>query len=199
MTISWNTWTGNSSGSIVAAGTPVAVSFTTINPHDFVTGAASWLPASTFADGAAVANAPQLSNHIMRLTGGNSAINTLTFSTPVVDPVISMWSLGGSATPTSFIFSSATPLLVAGGPSLEWGGSTIGVTGNTVSGTESNGTVRFAGTYSSLSWTNPTSEFWYGFNVGVASAVPEPSSALMLLAGLAVAVGRARILSARQT
>jgi len=68
----------------------------------------------------------------------------------------------------------------------EYGGSAISVVGNNVFGTEGNGTVMFSGTYSSLSWTNPTSENWYGFNVGMTAAVPEPETYALLLAGLGV-------------
>ena len=61
------------------------------------------------------------------------------------------------------------------------------MSGNNVYGAEGNGTVEFMGTYTSISWTNPTNENWYGFNVGVAgvaAAVPEPASMGLMLAGL---------------
>jgi hypothetical protein len=59
-------------------------------------------------------------------------------------------------------------------------------------GTEGNGTVQFIGTFTSLSWTNPKAEFWYGFDVGIAgvgggggSGVPEPATFGLLCLGLA--------------
>jgi hypothetical protein len=57
--------------------------------------------------------------------------------------------------------------------------------GVTVSGIEGNGSIQFLGTYSSLSWTNPQYEDYYGFNVGVVSVVPEPSA--MVLSPLCLA------------
>jgi hypothetical protein len=64
----------------------------------------------------------------------------------------------------------------------------ITVVGNTVSGQEANGTVQFFGTFNSISWTNPVREDWYGFTVGVQSAVPEASTWTMMILGFA-AVG----------
>ena len=88
--------------------------------------------------------------------------------------------------PASFNFIDATPTLVSGGPSAEYVGSAITVDGNNVLGTEGNGTVMFKGTYTSISWTNPIFENWYGFDVGIAeiASVPEPETYPMLLAGL---------------
>jgi len=85
----------------------------------------------------------------------------------------------------------STPIFVSGGPSNEYGGSAISVIGDTVYGVEGNGTVQFKGTFTSISWTNPVYENWYGFDVGVAgvaAAVPEPETYALMLAGLA-AVG----------
>jgi hypothetical protein len=163
--------------------TAVTVTFSTSNYHADVTNYPSWTPASTYADGVVVKNAPVPSNNIIQLDGGNSNLNTLSFSTPLVNPVIAIWSLGAAGNTASFVFNE-TPVFIAGGPSAEYGGSAITVSGNTVSGAEGNGTVEFLGTYSSISWTNPQFEFWYGFNVGspsvAPSAAPEPSTLTLL-------------------
>jgi hypothetical protein len=55
--------------------------------------------------------------------------------------------------------------------------------GDVVYGTEGNGLVMFTGTYSSITWTNPTRENYYAVTVG--SAVPEPSTWAMMLLGFA--------------
>jgi hypothetical protein len=184
--IYWNSWTSNSGGSMTVGATPVTVSFATSNDHADVPNYPSWTPATSWADGVVVNNAPVRANGIMQLDGGTSALNTLTFSTPVENPVIAIWSLGQPGLTASFVFN-ATPVLIAGGPSAEYGGSSISVSGNTVLGNEGNGTVEFVGTYSSITWTNPQFEFWYGFDVGspapAAAAAPEPASLTLLAIG----------------
>ena len=177
-TITWNTWETASTGTMGA----VNVGYN--GPAELVTGYPSYLPASTFADGTIVSNAPQPSNNILRITGGNSNIYTLSFSQALINPVIAIWSLGQSGDPTSFVFTQ-TPTFVAGGPSNEYGGQAITVSGNTVGGVEGNGTVEFLGTFASISWSNPQFEYWYGFNVGYTSVspVPEPSTWGMMIMG----------------
>ena len=182
-TITWNAWSSNTAGTM---GT-VAVGFSAGgNPSAFIDDYPSWAPASSWADGTVVANAPASSDGIIQLFGGTSNVNTLSFSTPVLNPVIAIWSLGQPGMTASFDFIGATPVLVAGGPNAEYGGSSILISGNNVYGAEGNGTVMFSGTYSSLSWTNPAYEGWYGYNVGMTAAVPEPESYALMLAGLGV-------------
>jgi hypothetical protein len=192
-TIDWNQWSSNASGTITTGSGPVAVTYSG-EMSGFYAAYPSWTPASTWADGVTVANGP--SGGIVYLTGGaaNPTVDTITFSQAVVNPVFSIWSLGQGGNTASFNFIGATPTFVAGGNSAEYGGSAISVVGNDVFGTEGNGTVQFIGTYTSISWTNPKYENWYGFNVGVAgvaAAVPEPASFGLLLAGLTL-VGLAR-------
>jgi hypothetical protein len=184
--IDWNTWSSTTTGSISTAGGPVGVGFS--GPAvDVVFGYPSYAPTSTFADGVIVDNAPVPANNIMRLQGGTDAVNTVTFATPVVNPVMAIWSLGQAGINAQFAFIDATPVFVSGGPSNEYTGQPISVVGNTVFGAEGNGTVQFIGTYSSISWTNPVYEFWYGFDVGVAGVanpVPEPETYALMVAGL---------------
>jgi hypothetical protein len=184
--IDWNTWTSTASGTISTAGGPVGVGFSgpaiSVMPNY-----PSYTPTSTFADGTVVGNAPTPANNIMQLFGGTDALNTVTFATPVVNPVMAIWSLGAGGVDAQFAFTNATPVFVSGGPSAEYGGSAISVVGNTVFGAEGNGTVQFIGTFTSISWTNPVFENWYGFDVGiagVANPVPEPATYALMAAGL---------------
>ncbi len=184
--IDWNTWSSSSAGSITTTGGPIGVSFTG-GLSALVAGYPSYLPASTYADGTIVSNAPTAANGIMQLTGGNTTLNTVTFSAAVVDPVMAIWSLGQPGINAEFAFTNATPVFVTGGASNEYGGSAISVIGNSVFGVEGNGTVQFIGTYSSISWTNPVYEYWYGFDVGIAAVanpVPEPETYALMMAGL---------------
>ncbi len=191
--IDWTDWSSATIGSPGSASgtTPVngvGVTYTgQVTLYNITNGYPSYLPTSTYADGTIVANAPS-PHEIIGLTGGTgTGTNTITFSKPVVDPVMTIWSLGNGGQPASFVFSD--PLtIVAGGPSAEYGGSSITSIGNTVYGSEGNGTIVFSGTFTSLSWTNPQYEYWYGFDVGVTGAqgasVPEPSTLLLLGSGM---------------
>lgn len=182
--IDWNTWTSTSAGSISTTSGTIGVTYAgpaynVFNPYP------SYTPIGTFADGVIVDNAPTPSNGILQIKGGSTAVQTLTFSQAVVDPVMAIWSLGQPGITAKFSFIGATPTFVSGGPNAEYGGSAIVVSGNDVSGTEGNGTVQFKGTFTSISWTNPVFEDWYGFDVGVAGVVPEPETYALMLAGLA--------------
>jgi len=183
-TESWNQWDADNHGTITTGSGSVDVGFSGETGSGWYASYPSWQPSATWADGSVVANGP--TGGIVRLTGGNANVQTITFSQAVVDPVISIWSLGQGGTTASFDFLNATPVFVAGGANAEYGGQAITVSGNVVSGNEGNGTVQFIGTFNSISWTNPLHEDWYGFNVGIAGAVPEPASTSLLLAGLAL-------------
>ena len=118
---------------------------------------------------------------------------TLTFGTSVVDPILLIQSnastLTFSATPT-FISGTTTPL--------------FNVSGNQVSGTDfngaytdANGTVKFTGTFTSLSFTAVYAgtgvQDGINLQVGI-TAIPEPSAyaAIAGLAMLGLAVYRRR-------
>lgn len=156
----------------------------------------SWQPAGTFTPPGL--NAPTMADGGIRLYGGHTTLNTITFSSPVTDPYFAIWSLGGLGTSASFVFD-ATPIFDAGGVSKEIGGMPITVSGNTVSGTEGNGIVHFSGTFSSISWSNPQAENYYMFTVGFGGSstcegpncgggnpgVPEPLTLAVFGMGLA--------------
>ncbi len=177
--IDWTNWQNANHG------TTAPVNITYAGPGWLVSNYPSYHPASTWADGTIVQDAPTI-DQIIGLAGGNTTLNTITFSDPVKDPVMAIWSLGDAQ--ASFVFSASEPFtIVAGGPSAEYGGSSITASGNTVYGEEGNGTILFNGTFSSLTWTNPQYEYWYGFDIGVPASVPEPSTFLLSGIGLLTA------------
>jgi hypothetical protein len=126
------------------------------------------------------------------LFGAQGATDTVTFSAPVVDPTIAVWSLGEASLPASFDFTASEPFTIeAGGPSSEYGGSSLYVcadNADAVCGEEGNGTIQLDGTFSSITWTNPGYENYYDFTIGAADPpsdpVPEPSSLLQLGVGV---------------
>ena len=143
-----------------------------------------WAPNTSFIGGT-VTTSPSIVGDDIRLVGAFTGTNTLTFGTPLENPVFAIWSLGAPGLAASFTFN-ATPTLEAGGPNSQFAGQTITVLGNVVSGSEGNGVVQFTGTFGSISWTN-TFENFYAFTVGLngpIGAVPEPETYAMLLAGL---------------
>lgn len=144
--------------------------------------ASNWSPSSTWMGGPVTTAPPD--NSGIQLFGGNGAnaiTDTLTFGSPVTNPVLAIVSLGQTGVEASFNFSDPFVLL-GGGPSSTWGGSSLTSGGETVYGFEGNGLVMFQGTYSQISWTNPNFENYYSFTVG---AVPEVSTWAMMLVGFA--------------
>ncbi len=186
----WTDWTSNvigAPGSAAGLLNGVSVSYTGEVDNAVINGTTNvWAPNSSFIGGT-VTTSPSLVGDVLFLNGSFVGTNTLTFATPLVDPVFALWSLGSPSIAASFTFN-ATPTLEAGGPNSQFGGQSITVAGNTVSGQEGNGVVQFAGTFSSISWTD-TFENFYGFTVGISgspTAVPEPSTAVLFGLGLAV-------------
>jgi hypothetical protein len=184
--IDWTDWststTGASAGAASGTAGAVGVSYSG-ELESLVLNYPSWTPSSSYVGGS-IGNAPPPADNIIQLVGGNAAVtDTITFSQAVTDPVMAIWSLGAGSTIATFDFNE--PFTIeAGGPSAEYGGSSITSILTVVSGAEGNGTIQFNGTFTQISWTNPNYENWYGFTVGV-PAVPEPSTWAMMLLGFA--------------
>lgn len=143
-------------------------------------------------------NVPDLPTNSDRIGVGGYAIpsQNLTFSSPVSNIVMNIWSLGddqGNLGTWAFdqpfvILSQNTgqypfePFALQPAP------------GNTLNGHEGLGTIQFTGTFSSLSWTVVNPEVYAVWNIGVTSAappgpspVPEPgqvAASILLLAGI---------------
>ena len=103
--------------------------------------------------GGTVTASPSTVRDHLRLKGDFTGTSTITFASPVVNPVFAIWNLGQPSLEASFTFDQ-TPTFEAGGPSSIYIGVPLSVLGNVVSGNEGNGVVQFTGTFSSISWTN---------------------------------------------
>ena len=195
--ISWATWTGGTfgltAGTAVGTLSPSGIGVSYLGEMRGFDTAQEWLPVSSFTGGI-VDNAPPSGPAVARdgvaLIGATGATNVVTFSAPVVDPILAIWSLGQPGLQARFTFPVSQPFSIeGGGPNSEFGGASIFAGGvcpaNTVCGNEGNGVVRFIGTYSQISWTNPLAENYYTFTVGAPTVTaPEPAALLLLSAGL---------------
>lgn len=182
--ILWTDWVSDSPGSQIGTIGAITVTYTG-NSLGMGTGFASWTPSSTYAGGV-IDNAPPQAYGAVYLTGGSgSGTETITFSQAVSNPVMSIWSLGSPGASARFVFPANEPIsLQAGGPSADIpGGSSIGVSGTTVTGGESNGSILISGRFTTVTFTTPDYENWYGFTVGV--PIPQPGSLMLLASGLA--------------
>lgn len=191
-TVIWTDWTnpnppavtGSSGGSTtgtIAGGVTVSYS----GELQSISTAPLWTPTTTWSN-ANFTNAPPQFFGAIQLFGGGTVVDTVTFSTALVNPVFAIWSLGQGGDTAAFSFiNPSNPIFIVGGPNIPYGGGAIQVAGNVVSGQEANGLIQFQGTVSSISWTNPNFENWYGFTVGEVSAVPELGTWAMLLLGFA--------------
>ena len=190
----WADWTSATlglNGGGMAIGSGGAVTYRGELDGVTISGSATlWAPISTYVGGT-VTSSPNTAGDELRLNGSFTGVNTITFASPVTNPVFAFWSLGHTLSTAAFIFD-ATPTFEVGGPNAAFLGIPIVVSGNTVSGNEGNGVVQFTGTFGSISWTSVPEgggrDGNYAFTVGsngLASPAPEPTTLALLGLGLA--------------
>lgn len=199
-TLSTSTTAGSASGSMIISGNTVSISYVgdvTTATQVGTGGINYYVPASVYTN-SQVANVPS-NNNLVALSELYTGGNTLTFSSPLLNPILDIVSLGQGARPVTYNFD-ATPMILSQG-SAYWGGcaTCLTVTGNSLKGTEGSGVIEFLGSYSSLSWTTTGGEYWNGFTIGVqglgtgpSSGTPEPATFGLFGVAAAIALGIAR-------
>jgi hypothetical protein len=188
--IAWTTWTSGTSGASgsatgsIAAGSGISVTYSG-QTSGVLVNYPSWNPVSSFTGGT-IGNGPKASNNSIQMEGGTNLVETITFSSAIVNPVLAIESLGGSGNTAQFDFTSAEPFSIqTGGPSAEYGGTGLTKSGNNVLGDEGSGVIQFTGTYTQLQFTTPVYENFYMLTVGddtsAGTAVtPEPETLSLL-------------------
>jgi hypothetical protein len=132
-----------------------------------------------------VGNAPSSSDIIALSEPDGTETNTITFSAPILDPIMLINRLGaGSTVDYDFV---QTPTLLSAGQGY-WGGnaSTLTLSGsNVLAGTEGAGALEFVGDVSSITWTTQGAEYWNGFTIGAVTqqtqGVPDGGTTLTLV------------------
>lgn len=123
-----------------------------------------WVSGSPAAYG--VTGEPTGSDILAFIGGTGSKQYKITFSKPVVNPVLAVVSLGRNGTPARYVFTQ-TPTLVSSGVGFFGGCATcLSLKKNTLSGTEGHGVVQFIGSFTTISWKQPDTEYWHGVTMG---------------------------------
>lgn len=104
---------------------------------------------------------------LLAFTGGtDAALYKVSFSRAVTNPVMAVMSLGRTGQPMRYVFKQ-TPTLLSSGVGFYGGCATcLTVKKKTVTGTEGHGVVQFVGSFKSISWSMPDSEYWHALTMG---------------------------------
>jgi len=198
--LTWVDWTTVSSTS--ATGT-LNGSTITLSASGGILPAQSFLNGTSNWDCGAVCNATYAGSALGLGTGGasnadmisiqNATTYTVTVTgTPISNPIyLAFMSVGQPALTVTETYTGIGWFVLQSGGQGAFGGSSIVVTSNTVSGAEGNGWVAGGAsvgqTVSSFTFTTNAAEFYQGIQIGtVQSAVPEPGTLGLCLGGLAI-------------
>jgi hypothetical protein len=179
--VNWTEWTTAAPGVVTGSIPGLGVGVTYTGPYSFAqvnnTGTNYWnFPVYD------VPNRPGRSDIIgLDVAGSHSIV----FSAPVTDVYFAFVSVGRTNLPVSYFFDAPFEIVSVG--QGWWGNGTLVKSGNTMTGAEGHGVIRFAGTFTEISWRTDPNEYWHGLTVGVlqSQVVPEPATVVLLLSGLA--------------
>ena len=170
---SWADWTsdtvanpGSAAGTLFVNGNTITVTYTGEVFNQTETNGAGtdyYTPVSTYSN-AVTANAPL--GGMITFVGGNSTVDTITFSQTVTNPVMAIVSQGSPGNTISMNFNAPFNVLSTG-PGWWGSGPALTQSGNTLSGAESDGVIQFIGEFNSISWTvTGTDSYYTGLTIG---------------------------------
>lgn len=181
---SWIDWSTPSTGTLTIGSTAVGVTLSGSAPASLVNGDYYYNNANTGGTAPGGTYGGLAPSDMLQVI--NASTFTLTFSQAITNPYVALVSIGQPNLPISYTFNGAISSLSTAGNNY-WGTGSGSFSGNTFTGLEYNGVLQLSGNYTSLTITTAADENWHGFNVGSAAlvtAVPEPETFAMLLAGL---------------
>lgn len=182
----WTDWTAKTANSATGVitlpdSTIVNVSYLgqIANSTQISGGINYWAPADPYVS-ATVDNAPPASD-IITLTGDTPAsTHSISFSSPLVNPVMAIVSQGAPGKSVQYSFDQPIAYLSDGTGywNIKTGvAGTYNITGNVLTATEWHGVIQFQGAVSSIEWTASPYEYWHGFTVG--TPIPAPGAVLL--------------------
>lgn len=186
-TVDWTDWTSVTSAAPGVVGTlnagTIDVAFS--GQYSFAQtngGTNFWNPSTPYIS-STVSNAPPASDIIALGNGGTA---TITFSQPVLNPLLALVSWNGNTV------DFGVPIQILSYGAGYWGNGTpiLNGAGTGFFGSgEVHGVIELPGTFSMISFTH-TTEYWHGFTVGIeglpgpSTGVPEPATMLLLGSGM---------------
>jgi hypothetical protein len=183
----WTDWTSEATNSVKGSLNGIDVTFT--GPYSFAqlgSGTNYWTEPvagqEPYTASALVNNAPTAAE-LVALDGASTY--SVTFATPIDNLIMALVSVGRTTIQVRYDFDQDFSVLSSGVGF--WGGgvgSIVRSSATVMDGFEGHGALLFAGPVSTLTWTTTPNEFWHGFTFGVVEPIPEPSTYVLMLAGL---------------
>ncbi len=155
----WTTWASVSADKLSATGAlalPSSVGTVNVTYSSTLPNIQNVVAIGWFGCGSSGGTLPSSYQGGIQTYHGAGATNTVTFSTPVTNPIITFYSNNGN----TFVFSA--PFEVVGTPCTQTINSNTSITGTG----EGFVALRFNGTFSSISYTSSILEGWTGVSVG---------------------------------
>jgi hypothetical protein len=180
--VTWTSW--NSTGTNQVSGTLGGVGVTYSGGYFFAQtnnmGIDYWNPQAAYLSGT-VSNAPDSQSVDIIAIGTGGQGETITFSSPVTNPILAVISVNGPG----LYFSAPFNVLSDGCGYWGCGNLYVGAGNLLYSNGEGTGAIQFPGTFTQITINEQGSENWRGFTVGVLpTGTPEPGTLVMFGSGI---------------